>query len=319
MVKRVELCSRIPSVQIVFITTQYPMTTLTFTCETITPMFLAGADGSTPELRPPSIKGALRFWWRAMHGHLDLKTLKEKETEIFGGIDGDTGGRSKVIVRIVSTSLKTISTYSTCLVPHKPNMKANAFIPKQTFDVALRLTSEKEMSLVQLQSLFELVCILGGLGKRVRRGMGSMRIESYQIGTHEKVNYPTSIGLEHILSLLKTFTPHYGIQSNAIYNNFSGRMEAFPWIKSIQIGNPRDDVPMRISNVTHELHANEQNRMQYEASLGHAYKGRFASPLYASVLQTDQNKMAIITTLNTIPDRNKHDRLLQEEFKRKIV
>ncbi|OPX29474.1 MAG: type III-B CRISPR module RAMP protein Cmr1 [Candidatus Omnitrophica bacterium 4484_171] len=48
------------------------MKTITFECETITPMFLAGADGRTPELRPPSIKGAMRFWWRAMNGHLPL-------------------------------------------------------------------------------------------------------------------------------------------------------------------------------------------------------------------------------------------------------
>lgn len=65
-----------------------------FTCEVITPMFLAGADGSTPELRPASIKGAMRFWWRAMNGGLvrkdeqgrwDYSELKKRESEIFGG------------------------------------------------------------------------------------------------------------------------------------------------------------------------------------------------------------------------------------------
>ncbi len=43
------------------------MRSITFECETITPMFLACADGKTPELRPPSIKGLMRFWWRAMN------------------------------------------------------------------------------------------------------------------------------------------------------------------------------------------------------------------------------------------------------------
>ncbi len=41
------------------------MKSIKFTLETITPLFLAGADGQTPELRPPSIKGMMRFWWRA--------------------------------------------------------------------------------------------------------------------------------------------------------------------------------------------------------------------------------------------------------------
>jgi len=74
------------------------MKTITFECETITPMFLSGADGKTPELRPPSIKGALRFWWRAMNGHLSLSDLKKKESEIFGGTNPAT--RSNVIIRI---------------------------------------------------------------------------------------------------------------------------------------------------------------------------------------------------------------------------
>lgn len=69
------------------------METITFHCKVITPMFLAGADGQTPELRAPSIKGAMRFWWRALNGHLvekkdgkwDYSKLKEKEGAIFGG------------------------------------------------------------------------------------------------------------------------------------------------------------------------------------------------------------------------------------------
>ncbi|TAE75278.1 MAG: type III-B CRISPR module RAMP protein Cmr1 [Bacteroidetes bacterium] len=94
------------------------MKTITFTCETITPMFLSGADQNIPELRPPSIKGALRFWWRAMNGHLDLKDKKDEqgnlikglktlESEIFGGTE--PAQRSKVIVRVSHSSLNKSS------------------------------------------------------------------------------------------------------------------------------------------------------------------------------------------------------------------
>ncbi len=51
------------------------METIKFECEIITPMFLGGADGKSAELRAPTINGALRFWWRAMNGHLPLKEL----------------------------------------------------------------------------------------------------------------------------------------------------------------------------------------------------------------------------------------------------
>jgi CRISPR-associated protein Cmr1 len=92
------------------------MHTITFTCEVLTPLFLNGADGRTPELRAPSIKGALRFWWRALHGHLPLKAhsglttdLKSLETQIFGG-SGDQVQRSKVLVQVVGVDKSTKST-----------------------------------------------------------------------------------------------------------------------------------------------------------------------------------------------------------------
>lgn len=80
------------------------MRSITFECEVITPMFLAGADGKTPELRPPSIKGLMRFWWRAMNGHLPPKKLKKREAEIFGG-SGKNEGRSKISIRILPKNI----------------------------------------------------------------------------------------------------------------------------------------------------------------------------------------------------------------------
>ncbi len=81
------------------------METLTFTCKIITPMFLAGADGKTPELRAASIKGALRFWWRAMQREPDHKVLRAKEDSIFGGVGSGKEGkaqRSKVMLQILT-------------------------------------------------------------------------------------------------------------------------------------------------------------------------------------------------------------------------
>ena len=43
-----------------------------FEVEIVTPLFLGGADPNKAELRAPSIKGALRFWWRALNPHFSL-------------------------------------------------------------------------------------------------------------------------------------------------------------------------------------------------------------------------------------------------------
>ncbi|MBW2050399.1 MAG: type III-B CRISPR module RAMP protein Cmr1, partial [Deltaproteobacteria bacterium] len=60
------------------------METREFEVEVVTPLFLGGADPRKAELRTPPIKGALRFWWRALYGSDDLKDMKEREGEIFG-------------------------------------------------------------------------------------------------------------------------------------------------------------------------------------------------------------------------------------------
>lgn len=84
-----------------------------FHFETITPMFLGGAETNMPELRTAPIKGALRFWWRAMNAHLvekkngrwDYSKLREYESAIFGGTDSPKAQKSKVLIRIINSQL----------------------------------------------------------------------------------------------------------------------------------------------------------------------------------------------------------------------
>ncbi len=75
------------------------------TMELITPCFCAGADQSKAEIRAPSIRGELRWWFRALGG-----TQKE-EQEIFGGIAGEEGTSSAIVVRVsdVRPSPKRVS------------------------------------------------------------------------------------------------------------------------------------------------------------------------------------------------------------------
>ncbi|HYK85247.1 MAG TPA: type III-B CRISPR module RAMP protein Cmr1, partial [Ktedonobacteraceae bacterium] len=56
------------------------MQEVTFNVETITPLFLAGADQNTAELRAPSFRGAMRYWFRALVGGMvgtDPRGLEE--------------------------------------------------------------------------------------------------------------------------------------------------------------------------------------------------------------------------------------------------
>jgi len=63
------------------------MNSVEFDIEIVTPMFLGGANTTDAELRVPSIKGMLRFWWRATCAIESLEEMKKEETKIFGSTE----------------------------------------------------------------------------------------------------------------------------------------------------------------------------------------------------------------------------------------
>jgi len=291
------------------------MKTITFTCETITPMFLSGADGQTPELRPPSIKGALRFWWRAVNGHLDLKSLKEQESLIFGGTD--PARRSSLIVRIENhneTESKLKINYKAILVPHRGTSQ-KAFYEKQKFNVVLCTINEKVFDVDKLCALFQLVCLLGGFGKRTRRGMGSLKINKYKIDKENWVENDQVNNLQDVYKYLKILSDQFELGTKDIKSKIY-KGEKYPYIEKIEIGRIDSKILNKVSITTHELKS--MDKFGYEASLGNTFKGRFASPIYVSVLDAN---IPIITTLKTCTNQNVSDinKGLQEEFKKRIL
>ncbi|MBN8586796.1 MAG: type III-B CRISPR module RAMP protein Cmr1 [Rhodothermia bacterium] len=293
-------------------------------------MFLNGADGETPELRPSSLKGAMRFWWRALNGHLQFtdrtetrndKTtvlntgLKTRETLIFGGAGGGKAAqRSSFSIQMRP---KEMSVEQEAFVPHKQNMKAKAFKVDSTFEVIFRFPKEYRVCVVEngkeieifnqekLDALFRLTCILGGLGKRVRRGMGSIGIET--------------ISLENIYNYISILSPHYSIKNNSIINTFRGGTPSYGLIEKIEIGNSTElkSYLERISYATHTIKL--KYKEAYEVSMGHASKGRYASPVFASIGKGSY--IPVITTLKLAPERNKDIASLriQDEFKDLVI
>ncbi len=59
----------------------------TYELEVLTPMFLGGANPLDAELRAPSVKGMLRFWWRATYDTDNVETMGQQEDKIFGSTE----------------------------------------------------------------------------------------------------------------------------------------------------------------------------------------------------------------------------------------
>ena len=74
-----------------------------FDLKLVTPAFLAGADQKREDcdLRPATLRGLLRWWWRTMHAaHLDRDTLKRLETAVWG--DAKSGSPVRIAVDYVN-------------------------------------------------------------------------------------------------------------------------------------------------------------------------------------------------------------------------
>ncbi len=73
-----------------------------FDLKLVTPAFLAGASQQKDDcdLRPATLRGLLRWWWRTMHAaHLDRASLKRLETAVWG--DAESGSPVRIAVNLV--------------------------------------------------------------------------------------------------------------------------------------------------------------------------------------------------------------------------
>jgi len=188
------------------------MKTIEATYRIVTPMFIGGADQSPSDgIRPPSFKGALRFWWRALNwgGFYQaccdeaaaLNAMHKKESELFGrAVKDKNGGQGKFLLSIKQPqyfqqdnlwpSIKPLngSGYLGMGLWESGSMDRGNYLPHRTsiisnepFKVTLKLKqniSEKQVE--QLRQSLQALGLFGGLGSRSRRGFGSIALEMLQ-------------------------------------------------------------------------------------------------------------------------------------------
>jgi len=169
---------------------------------TLTPLFLGGADPrGDPELRASSVRGALRFWLRALLGGCygtsgeALARIREIEAQTFGEAGGPgKAGASKVLVRVRGAPPSAFQEWQGpkdsgrhylffsmgSAKAHGVELPARrAFAPPYSFDVELTPRpgteqAEGREALYRAVRAFWLLVHLGGLGARARRLGGAL-------------------------------------------------------------------------------------------------------------------------------------------------
>lgn len=179
-----------------------------------TPMFIGDATQQAASIRPPSLKGALRFWWRALQWPRlyqeegatapALKRLHHEEAELFGlaakkdAQGHEVGGQARVTLRVedadaqeyiarpkVSPAVQYLLGLG--LFHFRDGVLRDAVMPGSRFTLVLvGRPGRNGPSDAQWQSLEEALLVfglLGGQGARARKGLGSVSLQALSGGS----------------------------------------------------------------------------------------------------------------------------------------
>ncbi|ADC88644.1 CRISPR-associated RAMP protein, Cmr1 family [Thermocrinis albus DSM 14484] len=149
------------------------LTSLEYTLEFVTPAFIGGADPEKAELRPASIVGMLRWWFRVLVGAFveSIEELFQLESELFGNQDK----AGKIWVRVLEyPAPKSIETktkdkdYNYLLGLSK---RGKGFDKGEKVKLRI-LTPDNLKELTEF--LVRFAFTFGNLGNRARKGFGSL-------------------------------------------------------------------------------------------------------------------------------------------------
>jgi len=190
------------------------MKTIEATYRIVTPMFIGGANQDpTDGIRPPSFKGSLRFWWRALNWgkffavhedeKLALMALHKEESRLFGGASKTVEGKEIGGQGIFLLSIEQANNYVQDNVwptakpmgqsgfmgmglwesgkkeegnfkPHRTSISSNESIKVK---LAFRPAAQTD-DIDQIKQALKVIGLFGGLGSRSRRGFGSIALDA---------------------------------------------------------------------------------------------------------------------------------------------
>lgn len=172
---------------------------LSLKLEVVTPIFGGShhtrAIDNVDVIRVPSVRGHLRFWWRALYAAHEPNSaaLYKRESALWGRAATDDGGRSAAEVRVSvecagSTDSSEIRLYPSqgqqrtpgayALWPARAETRTNTPTaarrqPGTRFQLTLKVPA---VHAAEVKNTLRAWILFGGYGGRTRRGLGSLKV-----------------------------------------------------------------------------------------------------------------------------------------------
>ncbi|QSQ12143.1 RAMP superfamily CRISPR-associated protein [Myxococcus landrumensis] len=142
-------------------------------------------------IRAPSLRGHLRFWWRALHGHAysDASRLDfaKRERDLWGGMSLGKEEPRRSLVSLCVSGVSDASPDRASIHPSEPSFYAlwptrngDGDAPSPRWNPGLRFTLEvrapEGVLMQEVRNAFRAWVLFGGYGSRTRRGCGSVTL-----------------------------------------------------------------------------------------------------------------------------------------------
>ncbi len=275
--------------------------TKSITLETLTPLCSNGADKYSLEFRITELKSLMRFWWRAINTFGSVSEMKKKEGELFGSTE------LKSPLRIRLDSYKS----------HKMNNSEQ----KKWLNRISGISPQSQISLIFSYSnhrvdqdqmdyyinLLKISLILGGLGKRSRRGGGVLKLVEIdgEVCTNENVFLDLQEAFENL-----EVNGEYNFEKNEITRkkDLPLELESYPFLKEIVI----DSKGSTLKNFKQRI----QRAMKQTKNISYCMQcERMACPIYLSAYGDSSDALFPIVSVlhNTNPSKT------YDQYKNKIL
>lgn len=295
----------------------------------ISPMFSYGNGKYSLEPRPTELKGLLRNTYRIANPKLDAKTLYQREVELFGGqleINKEVVVKASPLCIDMSEQTKNASISKQELRLHREkewyeNGKLQKNYPVKMYDIGKIFTLKlsirygchdfssipylKDKEPIQwYEDLFRLSLLIGGIGKRSRRGRGCMTTDDLLKISYEELSKETA----ELLNNVCCHTAYSVQEGKVVLASSKGNDNNRPYIKEIRFGQPLEDmtkdaVKLYLKKVDQASH-NIKSTYTVPYATGFVKPKpepkRFSSSVIVSLAEIEDGIVPVYTLLNAV-------------------
>lgn len=278
----------------------------------ISPMYSYGADKHL-EPRPTELKGLLRNTYRIANPYLDVNSLYKYEVAFFGGqlkVNGESIAKASPMQIYMTEKEKSSDINKIQLLFHrKKSPDPEAYDYGKIFRLKL-LINDKPDELISISflenrdvkqwytDLFNLSLLIGGIGKRTRRGRGCMT-------TDELSKISSKDLLQKVTELLNSVCGYdvYNFSKDTVKlaHTEKDTDKQRPYIREIFCGElllkNKKSVEQYLRKIDWASHYMADKYGNNRAT-GYCMNGRFASSVIVSLAETKEGIVPVYTILN---------------------